>query len=908
MKRGFVFRINWVVIVLFVAILLQGSCHPKKYQPVSTLSAVPPSSPVFVKINDFVSFSQSIGEQNNWWKLLGNIQKMKPLNKNLSAIDSLMNETPELKDFLKEKEIVVSFFKTEKETPELLVIIPVDISGEQKKAESIISGLVKKNGLTSTKRKLNRATIHEVKSAGKGNFHYSFSHKFLIVSQNEALIEETIDHLETRKDEADQSLAPLLKTTNNQAQLNIFVNHQFAGELLSIPLSKTMKQQCEQLNHFAVWSELDVTIKDEKVILSGFSNNNSQSNYFATILLNQQSGISKIESVLPVNTAIFSGYYLSDIEKFFADLNAFQLKKGHQPKEQSATLQHLFCEFFDGEMANVSFNPNPSAPKLNSLFVVKTKSGSFTLDKMKELLNSNSIDAKKASKEFKVDNQTSITIFKSPYPNFVSLLFGDMFQHVETEWFTIYGNYLFFSDSFEALGKVIVSNILGETLLADNDYSKFRMGLSSKNNYYFYCNTTTSFAHANLFFNDVISNDISTNEEFRKFRHFSWQVSSSGNMVYNNSSIVFDQNVKFKPQTVWQSHLSATLSQQPLLIENSYNSQENEIVLFDSNNNLYLLNNVGRIVWQINTGSPILGSVGLVDLGGKGEKQLVFNTKDKLFVIDRKGNAVKNFPVNFSVAASNGVAIFDYENNKNYRFFVAGNDQTIYAFDDEGQPVEGWQPPKTDHPVSKPVQHFSVDGKDYIVVSDRMKDYIFDRKGNVRVETDFVYQHSGNNILYLEYRTKTHEPRLVCTDAEGNIHYTYFDGKHTTTSFNKLDDSHYFLAANVNEDDETEYIFTQGNQLIVQAHNTDTLFTIMLNEETIEKPFLYHFSSKVKKIGLTAPVTNKIYLFESDGSLYKGFPLDGCTSFSIDFIGGDQTRFNLLVGSPDAYLYNYLVE
>jgi hypothetical protein len=239
---------------------------------------------------------------------------------------------------------------------------------------------------------------------------------------------------------------------------------------------------------------------------------------------------------------------------------------------------------------------------------------------------------------------------------------------------------------------------------------------------------------------------------------------------------------------------------------------------------------------------------------------------------------------------------------------VAGNDQTIYAFDEDGLPVEGWQPPKTDHPVTKPVQHFSIEGKDYIVVSDRMKDYIFDRKGNVRVETDFVYQHSANNIVYLERRTKTHEPRLVSTDAEGNIHHIYFDGKHTITNFNQLDDSHYFIAANVNEDDEAEYIFTQGSQLLVQGNNGDTLVNILLNEEAIVKPFVYHFTSKVKKIGLTAPVSNKIYLLNSNGSFYKGFPLDGCTSFSIGFIGEDQTRFNLLVGSPDAYLYNYLVE
>lgn len=914
--------VNWAVFFLVITFTL-FSCHQKKYSNNSPVAVVPASSPLFIRINDLPSFTQSFDNQNNWWSIVGRIQNIKPFQDNLAVIDSFINTNTEFKSFIKGKEIVISFIPGEKNSFEPLIIVPVDANGEQKKAESFINGWIKKKHLGSVKRKIERENIYTVKNSdAEPLFCYTVKHGFLFFGKNYKSLLETTHHLETTTNNQDAELAPLLKTTNNQAQINIFINHQLAQNILSVPLSDLMRERNIAQKDYSGWSELDATIKGDKIILSGFTNGNSSKNYFASILQNQQPGSSKIETVLPANTLYFSDYYISDIQKFFTDLNSFQSLKNNSSQHQDQQkqienktgidLQKLFIEIFDGEMARSSLSLNTSDQASGLLFIVKTKSGSYTLNKILQLIHSYQSDKIRHSsdwvKEFKIDNQTSYKIYKFPFSNLISLLFGDLFADIETNWFTIYDNSLLLSDSYDAIGKVILSNMLGETLMADNDYSKFHSGLSSKNNYYFYCNTSLCFDTPSLLFNDTLSKDISANDEFRKFKHFSWQISSASNMVYNNSSIIFDQNSKLKPQTVWQSRLAAPLAFKPLIIQNKYDLQDNEIVLFDTNNNLYMLNNVGRILWQMNTGSPILGEINLIDLHDNGDHQFVFNTKEKLYILDRKGNAVKNFPVNFKVSASNGVSVFDYEKNHNFRFFFASDDQVIYAYDQDGKPLDGWQTNKTDYLVTKPIQHFSVEGKDYIVASDRMKDYIFDRKGNVRVQTDFVYQHSGNNTLYLEKRTSQHEPRLVSSDAEGNIHRTYFNGNHETIGFNQLDDNHWFIVANADEDEEMEYIFTGGDHIYVQKNVGRNLFNLKLDEKNLDKPSVYCFSSKEKKIGVSSPSANKIYLFNNNGSLYKGFPLDGCTGFSIGFINDDHSRFNLYVGSPDGYLYNYLVE
>jgi hypothetical protein len=909
--------------VLFFTFLF-SSCIPRKHSDSSAIVAVPSSSPLFLKINDAVKLGQILCKQNEWWKLMGNIGKLKSIQKEVSVFDSILNVNPEFKSFIKEKEIILSFNPDGKDGIDVLTIIPLNRKGDQSISESFIEEFLKTNQLLSNKRKFNKVTLYDLTSNNENgsNYTYTFYRDFLIFSRKALLVEESIRQFDSNSREKDSEFASLQKTINNQAEVNIFIDHQTADEVILPLLSDKMEKKVLLLKDYSRWTELDATLKDQKIFISGFSNGNEQSNYFSNVLLHQQPGESKIESVLPSDIDYFSSFYLSDISLFFKDYQNFltlsNLNSENQErikeieKRTGYNLENLFVEIADKEIAVSAISVDPSMANISKLLFIKTKSGSFALKKMKDFqeafFNSEKKISTELEKDFKIDNQTNIEFFRFPIEKMPVLLFGNLFSDVKANWVTVYNNYLIFADSYAALGKVILSNVLGETLITNSDYVNFQSGLTSKNNYYFFCNSAVAFQKANLFLNNEISNDIISNSNFAKFKYIAWQVSSSGNMIYNNACMLYNPNLTVKPKTVWQSHLASTICHKPLIVENRYDQQDNEIILADSKNNVYMLNNIGRIIWQINVGSPILSDIQLIDINKKEDYQLIFNTKEKLFIVDKKGKDIQNFPVSFRVNATNGISVFDYEKNKNYRFFVALEDQQIYAYDSEGKLLEGWQPYKTDHIVSKPIQHFVIEGKDYIVASDQMKDYIFDRKGNIRVQTDVVYQHSMNNTLYLEKRTSLHEPRLVTTDSKGSIHHTYFDGSHDTLQTSELNDSHFFLAANIDEDDELEYLFVQGTQISALKNNGRSLFNQKIDCEITSKPSVLSFSSKEKKIGVCCSASNKIFLFNSSGTLFSGFPLDGCSEFNIGFNSDDTSNFNVLVGSPDGYLYNYMVK
>ena len=74
---------------------------------------------------------------------------------------------------------------------------------------------------------------------------------------------------------------------------------------------------------------------------------------------------------------------------------------------------------------------------------------------------------------------------------------------------------------------------------------------------------------------------------------------------------------------------------------------------------------------------------------------------------------------------------------------------------------------------------------------------------------------------------------------------------------------------------------------------------------TIDK---YQFSSGNFKLGLTEQSGQHIFLINSNGSTYKGFPLRGSSRFSIGFLKSSSSRFNLVVGGDNNYIFNYRVE
>jgi hypothetical protein len=282
----------------------------------------------------------------------------------------------------------------------------------------------------------------------------------------------------------------------------------------------------------------------------------------------------------------------------------------------------------------------------------------------------------------------------------------------------------------------------------------------------------------------------------------------------------------------------------------------------------------------------------------------LFSTESKLYIIDRNGVNLENFPVTFPSPATNGVNVLDYDNNRIYRYFVACEDKKIYAYDKEGKIMTGWVFDGTKSEVTTPVQHFRISGKDYIVFKDKYQIYIQNRKGEAVAKTAAEFKNSRNPLIL----SSGSKPKIIATDTKGTIYNIDFDGNFVERKVGKFGDNHFFKADDLNGDNVQELVFVDGKELTVMDENGTVLFTQEFSNTIQNEPNFYRFGAKQKKIGIVDAKANRIYLFDAKGQMHQGFPLQGSTEFSIGKLAQKSGKLNLIVGSKGGNLYNYTLD
>jgi hypothetical protein len=479
---------------------------------------------------------------------------------------------------------------------------------------------------------------------------------------------------------------------------------------------------------------------------------------------------------------------------------------------------------------------------------------------------------------------------------------------MDARYFTLAGSYLIFSDSPESLGKLLHNMVLNKTLVTNQAYMDFKASLTPKSNLYFY----TNIGRANVVFSRFLSESLlkSWNENieaFQKIQVFGFQIYSSNRMLYSNLFLKHFTDFKDQPHTVWESRLDTTIDIKPVFTLN-HTTRQNEVFVQDQRNTIYLINQAGRVLWKVQLNEKITSEIFQVDFYKNGKLQLLFNTLNYIHLIDRNGNYVEKYPVKLRSPATNGLAVFDYDKNRDYRMFIAGSDRKIYAYTLEGSLVQGWSFSTTESQVWQPVNHFRIAGKDYLVFGDRLKTYVLDRRGNTRVHVTAYFPKSLFNNYLLKESGIIAENSIVTTDTTGMIHFLYFNGKHSTLGMGKFSTSHFFDLKDMDGDGKKEYIFLDRNKLSVFKENKGLLYDFKFNRNIEHKPIYLHFTQQDRKLGIVSREENLVYLINNDGSIYTGFPLRGNSLFSIGYFGGNTSTFNLIVGSNDNFLYNYTVQ
>lgn len=128
----------------------------------------------------------------------------------------------------------------------------------------------------------------------------------------------------------------------------------------------------------------------------------------------------------------------------------------------------------------------------------------------------------------------------------------------------------------------------------------------------------------------------------------------------------------------------------PFTVTNSGTGKKNTLSQ-KGDNSLVLTDESGKVLWTKPFPGKICGAVGETDYYNNKRIQFVVTIGSKLYMIDRLGRVVKDFPAELGKEVLLGPAIYDFSGAHGYSAVVLHNDNTIGMYDIHGRVRQGWK-------------------------------------------------------------------------------------------------------------------------------------------------------------------------------------------------------------------------
>jgi hypothetical protein len=482
------------------------------------------------------------------------------------------------------------------------------------------------------------------------------------------------------------------------------------------------------------------------------------------------------------------------------------------------------------------------------------------------------------------ENYRDFPIYKVSQPKIFETLFSPLLNPKKMHFAAAIGEYLIFGNSIPQLRELIANYVNQNTLKNESYYKESEQQLAQESSILIVgktkkLKTTIAKAVAKEFSAEMENLNFGEHKlailqlvEENDFAHIHGIFEAQNNGNISNT----------KTEEILSVSLEADLLTEPVLVKNHLNNQM-DIAVQDINNTLYLISNRGTIFWKKKLDGPIMGEIQQVDLFKNGRFQLAFATPYSIEVLDRNGNTVKPFPLQFRDEITQALSLFDYDNNRKYRFLITQKDE-VFMYDKNGKSVKGFDFRKTKSEILKAPKHIRIQNKDYIVFPEKSgKLNILGRQGEHRVSVK-------ESIAFSENEWFEFENDFVSSNPEGNLVKVTQKGRVNTENTNFS---------------QNHRITARPNLLVSLSEN---MLKIKEKELSLDyglytKPEIFYVNDKYY-ITLTDLQTQKVYVFDSNAELLPGFPAYGTSGINLNNADIDQRpEFVVKGGEQEVLLY-----
>ena len=700
---------------------------------------------------------------------------------------------------------------------------------------------------------------------------FTYSDDIVLVSSNVEMLSKAKAALDDDNSILENNNFVKIRALNDDdADQNLYLNLNRLKEPLDLIIKNPDFKFSSEISG---WSLLELFSKSNMITGRGFVQYDSTNSNILTIFADQTPQSINYLEVLPVKTALFKSMGFSNAGLFIENLS-----KTITQTEESEKIKNYLASWMGSTVAMGVLENDNSDSELKYAFIGLRDSVLFE-ENAKQFLDENAEQIKYWGYHFRRFNKSFD----------LSLLFGENYNGIIKPYFVKLESYIFYATDPETLKSIIKHYKNDQTLGKDESFSIIQDELLDDASMVYYFSPAIGQNFLTKYLNDsIVENWLPQADELNNLQALIIQLSSFKKSLVYIHSIIKHQHVELAKRTnaLWESEMDAKVIKKPQLVID-YNSGNYDVVVQDTKNNLSLLSNTGELLWVYHLSKPVLSKVEQIDIYKNGKLQLLFNTSDSLFCIDRKGRNVENYPIALPDTTANALALLDYDKNKNYRILIGTGTGRILMYDAKGKKVRGWKFPKVRSPINEQVKHIKIGKKDYIFASTANGTILLlDRKGKSRyqVKENIIEKH-GPSFIYTGKNIQ--ESGIFYIDTLGQVIKMPFNGKKN------------YLAIKGGNGDQliVKYLKTQNkygflvfSDFKIEAFSLDgsKLFDNILISKLESAPGFYRLNEE-NWIGYTDSEEKQGYLVNFKGELYRDFPVKGISPFSIRDINKDGT-------------------
>lgn len=674
---------------------------------------LPDSCSVLIEIRDPAHFVSGLTQGNLVWEEFLGINAISDLNRALLLLDSLSNGE-ETREYLGNQPLYCALYGSGKAQQAVYAFNLSDVN-ESEKALAFFEKNFEAKKLESD---LYQCTFKPAK-------HYELylltRPGLFVISAGKELIGKIAATTSQNSLSSNKQFSDSYKTAARDKGIGIFVHSpRFSKNVWSSFFSGQPNALFNDSNE--KWIAADLALEPSDIDLQGFIPADSLG--ISRLVMDQQAGdLDDVYEHLPYSTFYFEAVNISDYALFCRD----------NYKGDSAARKNDLKKYSDSLSADAQTEIISMMGDFSVIFYSLSKD-SATQYGMISLS-----DAERAVSF--LEAVADSTLLMSDSVNLFRVGDGKLFGHISAGFFrkrfvyvSVINECAVFCNSVSGLGEYR-RTVTGKNNFSNNERALqfIENNFNAELNYMYYSDVFKSRGDLKGALSASLNKHLAERPDlFEKFDAIGFSLQKLKENVFCKGHAGFNPKNKMYQNTLWEALCDTDLYRIPVPMVN-HKTGEKELLCQDRANNLYLVSNTGKILWKKSVKEKLLGEPVQIDYFANGKLQMIFASENYIHLLDRNGNYVQNFPVRIKAGASGGVSVFDYDGSKNYRLWLPLKNNTVVCLNTTCKTVEGFVPVPIKAPLTRAIEHLSIQQKDYFIITDTTGNiYVTNRKGEQR--------------------------------------------------------------------------------------------------------------------------------------------------------------------------------